>query len=223
MSRADVITLGLVARDLRRLRKLSERAPTDDELRGLSGTFRAMVVDTQPGLQRAWRAASMPGRLIVGAPDLQVVLKGLDLEKVEFAGAGGAELQGTRIAQSLFYRAALSPSEIESRSATRSPSFRSYSLARFLDSIGIVVRGRAVTRREMVKFFAIALGGAHYDMDTGRYGHLIAALHGNVVLAGRSALFFEYLSLVQQVLLSPSADELLRRMDDLGEQQTHLG
>lgn len=217
------MTLTLVGRDLRRLRRLTGRAPSDDELRGLSGTFRAMVLDAQPGLQRAWRAASMPGRFIVDAPDLRAALTGLELEKVEFAGAGGAELQGARIAQSLLRRAALSPSEINSRSATRGPPFQSYSLARFLDSTGVVVSGHLVTRREIVKFFAIALGGAHYDMDTGRYGHLIAALHGNVVLAGRSALFFEYLSLVQQVLLSPSADELLRRIDDIREQLTHLG
>jgi hypothetical protein len=149
----------------------------------------------------------------IEAVDLAHALAGLRYDLIEFASAGGGESGGVFVAGAFVYRDAMPDWQIKERSAGGEPPRRVYSLSPFLASPAVVINGHVVKRRDVVKYVANKLGGAHLDSsrksteDT--YRLLDSAV--TVEIAGKSAVYFELVSIGQAVARSEDA----RRLRDL--------
>lgn len=218
MDQVGLERLRIVAKDLDYLRHEWNEGVDDDSLRRSSTVLRRLLVEGE--LLRAWRDLGMPKQPIVTAPSLEAWLGGIPYDRVAWANAGGAKYRSVEVAGTLQVRGDL-PTEWRQRSGQSDPE-RTMSLKRFVESPCIVVRGQLVTRRDVIKYVANKLGGAH-PIDTKRDANnpqdkkylLLDSVHNVYTVADKEAIYFELLSIGQCAVRAPDIRGFIDQVRDV--------
>jgi hypothetical protein len=207
--------LRVVLEDLNFLNEEWDQDVTDDSLRRSSPVLRRFLVEEQ--LLRAWRKIGLSGQPEILAFTLSRRLTLTPLNEVRFASAGGATYKALAIAQAFEIDRALSPAEVQKVFALGLPEIRQ-SLTDFTNATCIIVEGTEISRRDLIKYVANKLGGAHYDEQRDRdYQRLLDHVGQTRVIAGKNAVYFELLSAGQRLIQAPDIVNLRNRL----RQQLH--
>lgn len=206
MDQVSLERIRIVAEDLDYLRHEWDEEVDDGSLRRTSTVLRRLLVEGE--LLKAWRDLRMAKQPIVIAPSLEVWLGGIPYNRIAWATAGGAKYRGVEVAGAVEVHGDLPPTWHQ-RSSQSDPE-RSMSLKRFVESPCIVVRGQQVTRRDIIKYVANKLGGAH-PIDTTRNPTnpqdqkymLLDSIRDVYTVAEKESIYFELLSIGQCVVRAP--------------------
>jgi hypothetical protein len=189
--------LAAVTSDVVFLQEEWDSTVDEQSLRRSSNVLRNLLVEDLLG--RAWRAAGFKGEPAIEAIDLENHLAGLETNKIAFASAGGGTSEGALVAGALLYEGVMPESVIKAR-AEREPQTRKFKLSQFLSSPAVVYEGERICRRDVVKYVANKLGGAHFDTrrktDEHTYRLLDAAMKA-AQIGERRLVYFELLSIGQ--------------------------
>jgi uncharacterized protein (DUF2164 family) len=202
----------VVTEDLAYIRDDWNEQIEDAALRRGSVVLRRLLVDGE--LQRAWKAAGFEKEPTVRAATLDSVTGGVPLARFKFASAGGARFRGAEIRGATTTLFAMPPTRECLREA--GPPLAELGLRRFTEAPVIVIDGKEIVRRVLVKFIANKLGGAHYD--TSRKHDAEATLFrrldrvmDQVKLLGKPAIYFELLAVGQQLAQSEDISRFLEK------------
>lgn len=210
--------------------------PSDVELRWGVAALRRLLINGLLG--RAWRAMGFEGEPIIPSPDVERMLnqKDLRLEQVAHLIAGGGSVDGIEVcglgmAKVFNPQTGKGPDEEEgfavsvfnfSRDARGQLTAGEYDhlvrrptkLSAFLRSWSAIRRGQAMSRHDVIQYFAKWAGGVHSDAERGADGlaphpfELIEELKGKVHALSMDGLDFELLSIGQLLGRSPDLDRL---------------
>jgi hypothetical protein len=162
-------------------------------------------------LGQAWRAAGFQKQPVILAPRLEAYLEADTNSSILNAMAGGGTYEDVECMFAIFQKGA------ELTPAPGPPDvigFYPFKLSSYLESIGLVLAGRRIKRREVVKYVSNKLGGKHFDtrrspgdpyVHLDRYGEAFD-------IGGKKAIYFELLSIGQRVVRSPDVQELRNRI-----------
>lgn len=202
----------VVAADLRYLKKRWGGSVDTDELRRNSVVLRRLLIED--GYGRAWRALGFPGQPQIAATDLVAHRGKLNPDQIIFAEAGGAK-RGTMQVQGItMVNYAMSPEEIAER-FKQGPQSKVYTLPEFLSSECFSLQGKAINRRQVIKYVANKLGGAHFDTkrDPNQKDAEIIAFLDEILASARTsdmeAVYYELLSIGQAVARSKDTQKFL--------------
>lgn len=202
--------LAVVLSDLNFLYDEWDQDVDDDSLRRSSPVLRRFLVERQ--LLRAWRKAEFQGEPEVVAPALTKHLKIIPLNTVRFATAGGAHYKTMTIASVFESDAALTEEQIKADYELGPPEINQ-TLTEFADSPSIIVEGTIIKRSEVIKYVSNKLGGAHYDEERDQtYQRLLDYAHRSYNVGGKSAVYFELLSIGQTLVKSPDIQRLRQKL-----------
>jgi hypothetical protein len=204
--------LGVVRSDLRFLADEWDGGVDDDSLRRSSPVLRRLIVDGE--LQRAWKAAGFTKQPCLMAHCLETRLSGVALDRIDLASAGGAHHRGMRFAGMLVENV---PARGQPQGTpSGDPPTRVFALREFVDAPGMVIRGKQVARRTVIKYVANKLGGAHHDARRGNSDEelLFASLDRvgrdkAFTLLDRPIAFYELLSIGQAIAGSTEINRLV--------------
>ena len=209
----------IVRADLAYLRDEWDDTVDDHSLRRSSTVLRRLLV--QGDLLRAWREVGLPGQPQITASTLAPVLARVPRSEIRFAAAGGAKYQGAELRGALLRNRALSAGDVKRSYEDGMPS-NTQSLTAFTDAICVIVKGKPVSRRLLIKYVANKLGGAHVDTRRGPKpeDQIFALLDGarDITLLGKPAVYFELLSIGQAL---SAAEDVDRFLDAAGACTTH--
>ena len=193
-----------VKADIAFLRTQWDHTVDDDSLRRSSPILRRLIVDND--LQRAWKESGQTREPKLQAATLQGVIAEIPLDKVVFAAAGGAHYGNAHLAGVLIRNYAVPPEEIQRRAKTGVPT-KVMGLREFANAPSVIVQGKPITRRIVIKYVANKLGGAHFDgaRDETELGAMYGLLDkaSTIRLLEKPAIYFELLS-AGQALVSAS-------------------
>jgi len=217
--------LKVVASDLKYLGEEWDQDIDDDSLRRSSNVLRMLLVDGK--LLEVWRSAGFDDQPQIVAPTLEEHLKRFRLEDIQLAQAGGAEFKGITVAAIFTLSTSLNQEQIKELYAL-GPRVHtaSYKLADFIESPCIIVEGIIITRRELVKYVANKLGGAHIDQRRDiskpqeRKFVYLDKIRETMQVAGKPAIYYELLSIGQSLVRSDDIKRLRQRLDNLIPHQT---
>ena len=196
--------IDIVAADLRYLLEEWDEKVDDHSLRRSSPVLRRLLVQNE--LQRAWKAAGFAGEPKLRASTLAPILADIPYQKILFAAAGGAKYKGLELRSVLVVNNAINQDEISKRHAEGPPS-TIISLHDFVETPCLVIKGRLIKRRVLIKYIANKLGGAHYDTkrkknyDENLFPYLDAAAK-QFRLGDKNHVYFELLSAGQALVSS---------------------
>jgi hypothetical protein len=192
-----------VRADLAFLRSEWDHQVDDHSLRRSSVILRRLLVDNE--LQRAWKAAGFQREPLIAASTLESVLTIVPLKNLRFASAGGAKYRGAELRGAMHADFAMSDELIKQHFAAGVPTALQ-GLRSFIEAPCIVVKGWTASRRQVIKYVANKLGGAHHDQKRGKTDEelLFARLDQmkNVRLLDKPAIYFELLSAGQALTAS---------------------
>jgi hypothetical protein len=203
--------LKVVAEDIEYLRSDWLSEITNPALRQGSTTLRRLLVDGD--LQTAWKKARLPGEPQMPAfviPDVEAVYK---KERIVFASAGGAIYRGAQVAGMCMVDYEASNEELKRQQALGIPR-QVLGLRRFTEGPCIRLRRGHINRRQLVKYVANKLGGAHYDERRGSHHEEslyreLDALSERIQCLGKPVLYFELLSIGQALANAPDLHRLV--------------
>lgn len=200
----------VVAEDLTFLRDTWEEQVSDSLLRQSSAVLRRLAVEGDYG--RAWRSVGFEREPRVRTMTLDGILRSIPAKRLLYASPGGALLQGAELGQIVIPKALynLPPDDGSGLNTTQ------LGLSAFMDAPGAVIRGDLISRRDIVKFVANKLGGAHYDPDR-RDSRAFEELDwlmttrsiARMAFLDKSPLYFDLVSIGQAIAKSPDADRFL--------------
>jgi hypothetical protein len=107
----------------------------------------------------------------------------------------------------------MTPEVIRARYEAGPPGPREYWLSEFLASAGIVAQGERVSRRDVIKYVSLKLGGVHPPDPSRRADEDAYRLLDRVSVArvgDKRPVYFELVSIGQAIAGSSGARELLR-------------
>ena len=149
--------LEVVVADLVFLREEWDEEVGDHSLRRSSSVLRRLLVDNE--LQRAWKAAGFEKEPAIEASTLQSLIESSPLDKVAFAAAGGAKYRGVELRGAVMRSYAMSQEEIQKESARGVPT-ATFGLRAFIEAPCVVIEGKLISRRVLIKYVANKLGGS---------------------------------------------------------------
>ena len=227
--RAPVSPYLPVAEDLDWLRDAWLHAPnplSNGELRRGSATLRRLLNDNM--IQRAWRHHGLEGAPTVIAPDLAALAahEGMELRHAASLVAGGAIVDHAHISMVGTWRVDNPttgvPADAEEGFAVSTGAIardtrgdgepnaltplveREWRLSAYLDAPGAVRRGQAISRKQIIDYFANYAGGVHLDRAVGNANaeklalfELVAELEQRIACDKTEGLYFELLSIGQ--------------------------
>jgi hypothetical protein len=216
----DIDFIKITAADLKFLESAARPSATDDELRRLSVTLRNLLVYEH--IRKTWKLIGLqPKSPTILAPKLRTDLVAPD----GFAAAGWAELPGISLSQvSLSNRSMTMEEMIEmAKTVTLGDMSFAFPLSEYLASCSIFTKGQRVSRQQVVLYVAHKKGGAHWDTsrknDEASYKALDALEDlriggstdavGNVIDKSKHPIFFEILSIGQQIFRSPDIQRFI--------------
>lgn len=225
-SRDDLDFIRMTASDIKFLETAARPTATDDELRRLSVTLRSLLVYEH--IRKTWKLLGLePKSPTILAPKLRTDFIAPD----DFALAGGAELPGLELGQVSFSNRYMPIEEMieMAKTVTLGDMSFAFPLSEYLVSCSIFTKGRRVSRQQIVLYVAHKKGGAHWDTrrkdDEASYKALDALgdiriggsydAAGNVVDKSKQPIFFEVLSIGQQVFRSPDIQRLIAEADKI--------
>lgn len=203
--------LATVREDLIFISETFHHSMDEGSLRRASTCIRRLIVDGD--LQRAWKAAGFEREPRLLAVDLDLYLTGVDRSLVVSASAGGTASNGGPIGPSMVGRFASSEEQL-SASFARGICAREFTLSEFCKSPSLVTEGCTVSRRQVVKYLANKIGGAHHDAKRGitdddlSFAALDHITKGRPIqIADKTPVHFELLAVGQALA---SSDDLRR-------------
>lgn len=145
----------IIANDLEWFYQSWNTSISDAVLRMGSTALRRLLVHNE--LQAAWRMVGFEKAPRVVAPRLEAILDAKGGAAVEVAFALGGIIEGLHMGLSVVNRGRtpVRPQE--------NPMEHSFRLHEYVESCSMFLMGRRVRRREIVKYVANKMGGAHFD------------------------------------------------------------
>lgn len=205
--------LEVVVSDLIFLREEWDEEVDDHSLRRSSTLLRRLLVDNE--LQRAWKAAGFAREPIVKASTLQHLVNTAPIDKVQFAAAGGANYKGAELRGAILRNYAMTEEQIKKEYSEGVPIAIS-GLREFIEAPSVIVKGKVIPRRVVIKYVANKLGGAHHDEKRGKTDEelLFARLDGaqQIRLLDKPAVYFELLSAGQALVQSEDVKKLIAKV-----------
>jgi hypothetical protein len=200
------------ARDLRFLRLTWDQDVSDDSLRISSPIVRKLLVEGH--LQRAWKHAGFDREPTITGSTLKPMLARVGLTQIECATAGGALYKGIEMRGSMLAQFAMSPEDIQAAAKDGVPT-DTLGLRAYIEAPGMVVQGREIPRRVIIKFIANVLGGVHYGSKGSQAAEValfkrLDHARRTHILVDKPSVYFELLSIGQA--LCASAD--VRRLEE---------
>lgn len=210
--------LEVVTADLVFLREEWDEEVDDHSLRRSSTILRRLLVDNE--LQRAWKAAGFEKEPVIEASTLQNLIESAPLDKVAFAAAGGAKYKGVEMRGAILRNYAMTPEQVQKENQQGVPSAR-FGLRAFIEAPCVVVKGKLISRRVLIKYVSNKLGGAHHDSKRGKTDEelLFSRLDGTqqIRLLDKPAVYFELLSVGQALLSSGDIARLIAKVRPIAE------
>lgn len=157
--------LDVVVSDLIFLHEEWDEEVDDHSLRRSSPILRRLLVDNE--LQRPWRAAGFEKEPVIEASTLQDLVKTAQLDKVAFAAAGGAKYKGAELRGAIMRNYAVTQEQIQKENERGVPS-AALALRAFIEAPAVIVKGKVISRRVVIKYVSNKLGGAHHDAKRGK-------------------------------------------------------
>ena len=204
----------VIVSDLRHLQEGWDGGRVDDDrLRRDSGILRRLLIDNGGGLLRTYRRrAGLKGEIKVEAQDLGRQLVGTDRKHLRFAAAGGGTHAGMTVAAVSVHSVAMSADEVRAQYERGMPT-SVFGLSKFLDSPCLILDGRSINRRDLIKYVTNRLGGVHFDENrdpvTERAFLALDRIMGTISIAEKNVVYFELLSVGQAILGSAQVTEML--------------
>ncbi len=201
----------IVLEDLDFLRLRWDHEVDDVSLRQSSSLLRRLLVEGD--LQRAWKKVGFDREPIVPHPTLSSLFSVIPCEQLAFAAAGGARYKGVEMQTAFEIRGPVSEDE-RRRLASAGNPIEELGLQSFVEGSCMVVRGLAVKRRQLIKYVANKLGGAHFDKKRGSsaddlaFRRLDEILADRYKLADKSAVYFQLLATGQALASAPDIEKL---------------
>jgi len=172
-------------------------------------TYRLLVTGN---LQKAQTLLRMPGSPQIKTCPLHQTYLSDPGKNYAFALAGGAIINGTRIAGVSIPngRSTLTPPSV--------PKVATTPLATFLNSPGVIINRVPVSRRELIRYMATKLGNPEFNflLDesySGRLQLLLDSEGSRHRLNDTPLAHFELLSIGQAIINSPDVNRLARRIE----------
>lgn len=164
-----------VAADLKYLEAQMDSWVDDDSLRRASPIIRRLIV--QNDLQRAWKAAGLSHEPRIRTPTLDRLIKEMPLRSIKFATVGGAKYRKIHIAELVKLDPPPTDDERKRLEEAGLP-VRVVGLREYLTTAAVIVNGKCISRRVVIKYIANKLGGVHFDLGRrdGRDGALYKLL-----------------------------------------------
>lgn len=205
--------LEIVVSDLVFLREEWDGEVDDHSLRRSSTILRRLLVDNE--LQRAWKAAGFEKETVIEASTLQKLIDIAPLDKVTFATAGGAKYKGAELRGVTILNYAMTQEEIQKVNAHGVPS-ASFGLSVFIATPSVIINGKLIPRRVVIKYVSNKLGGAHHDAKRGKTEEevLFSRVDGaqQILLLNKPAIYFELLSTGQALVGSADINRLIAQV-----------
>jgi len=211
--------LKVMSQDLEYLHEEWRDEIDDASLRRNSLVLRRLLVEQD--LTKAWRKVGFEDEPKIKAPTIEEHLKTCPLQDVLFATAGGASYRGTQIATLFMPRGAANPEETRRRSALGPFVFKLHGFKEFIESPCMIVKGTAVSRKDLIEYVANKLGGAHTDQRRGAAKPLdviftcLDEISQTTQVAGKNAIYYELLSIGQNMIRSDDINRLIQRLGEL--------
>ena len=206
----DYEVIRVVAEDLTFLRVEWDHEINDGSLRRSSPVLRRLVVEGDFG--RAWRALGLSKEPLVQTPCLDRFLGPGSRSDVVVAHAGGAQYGGGAVRGVVQRSRALSSEEVKANyERAKDHQLRAFSLSRFRESLGMIVGGEEILRREIILYVCNKCGGSHFDptrddsKSLERKFKLLDEHQRALEILGKNAVYFELLSIGQAVANSTDA------------------
>jgi hypothetical protein len=205
--------LEVVVSDLVFLREEWDEEVDDHSLRRSSTILRRLLVDNE--LQRAWKAVGFEKEPLIEASTLQKLIETAPLDKIAFAAAGGAKYKGVELRGAIMRNYAMTQEEIQKEYAHGVPS-ASLGLRAFIEAPSVIIKGKKIPRRVVIKYVSNKLGGAHHDAKRGKTEEelIFSLLDGaqQIRLLNKPAIYFELLSAGQALVGSADINKLIAKV-----------
>jgi hypothetical protein len=206
--------LEVVASDLIYLKREWGQDIDDDSLRRGSTVLRRLLVNGE--LQRAWKSAGFSKEPQLTASSLTPILEKIVSDKIIFAAAGGANYKGCEVRGALWTNYAMGQDELQDCQESGVPT-KVFGLKDFIEAPCVVVKGKVIARRVLIKYIANKLGGAHHDHKRGHTDEeslfrLLDWARAQVRILEKPAVYFELLSVGQALVASPNLSALCSKV-----------
>lgn len=187
----------------------SKQDPTDNNIRQISADLRFLLVEGN--LQKVWRLCGFEKQPKVNP--LMNLRKpnndpALTFSLDDCATTSGATMGGIRI-----YNRAKSAEEMradyERERELINAKSEPITMTAYLDSTAMQIKGKKMTRRQIIKYLANKLGGVHYDIKN-RDSDL-DTLNSQLKLLKKGPLFFTILGIGQAIIKSGDIIKLVKR------------
>lgn len=197
----------VVIEDIEYLRDHWAEGASGPELRRGSAVLRRLVVEKYLG--HAWRAMGHEKDPKIQTTDLDFGFNGLDLSEIECALAGGALNNGVYAACMCINKGGTAP-EMQDGFLERELGLSNYD-----SSTCAIIRGKTITRSELIKYMANVKGGVHLGSSRARKKEQevikkVEKLEGRFNAFNSDGLFFETLSIGQSIAKSPDVIKLVQ-------------
>jgi hypothetical protein len=205
--RLDAYQQRSVAEDIEYLRETWRDGASDSDLRRGSALLRRFLIDGGNGILVAiWHEMGFKDQPTVIAPSLSPNSLA-SRSKIVLATAGGATVNGIEMGGYLQFK--------DPFDDNFNPNGHQQRLLDFVSAPCVVIHGQAVTRRELIKYFAHYLGGVHMsrkvmknEADVVRSLRRIEDLPIQTNLVGKDLLHFELLAIGQAIGRSEDGTKL---------------
>ena len=211
MLRKEELVEGVIS-DLQYLQDEWKQDVDDDSLRRSSPILRRLLVEN--ALQRAWKGVGFKNEPKVNCMSLSSFLSRFDKRRIIMAVVGGAITKAAQIAGFNILKPGMSEEEVVRESDYGLPD-EILGLKGFIECPCIIVKGKVIVHRVLIKYIANKLGGVHFDsIRKGQHkeDQLYRALDqikDTDYLLDRQAIYYEYLSIGQALVNSEDIKKLL--------------
>lgn len=217
MSNIDLELLETVNEDLTWLSTKWNQDIDDVSLRIASPILRRLLIENV--LQRA--ARMLKKQIQIMAPLVCRPETFRNLRDIEFYTCGGAKHKGVIVRPLLRWSSnkPLSQQEVTKfHEAMKDRVGKSpVKISVFLKQPSLVIKGVVVNRKEVIKYVANKLGGVHYDNQRKidpleRKYALMDTVRDKLKVAGKNAIYYEFLSIGQMVISSRDVQKLRKEL-----------
>lgn len=204
------ILIRTVIEDLEYLRTDWCSEISDVQLRRGSTTLRRLLADGE--LQQAWKAANLDKEPQVPAFVVPALATVFDFSSIVCATAGGAVHRGVQAAGMVLLDCSAPDEQLEKHRALGIPQAL-LGLRAFTEGECIRLRSGSLNRRQLVKYVANHLGGAHVSVKRvkAHEAQLFAELDESsrrMQILGKPVTYFELLSIGQALANAPDLRKL---------------
>lgn len=206
-----------VAEDLEYLRDEWGPDTVAPAIRRGSATLRRLLVEDAYG--GAWRAVGFVGQPTLVAVELEKFVRDDQLPLVDIAMAWGARMGGAFMAAPLIFgvQTDVDKSRVnEPLSKEGYPGERVYTLSEFLGSASGIMKGKSITRRDVIKYVANVRGGVHLSQKRKAAERDLVARVGKyekrMNMTGRDGILVEIVAIAQAVGRSSDAMSLIEKI-----------